>query len=157
MPAKINKLNLFLANLAVLNIKVHNLHWNVIGPEFMQIHKMTEDIYKMLQVQFDTVAETMKMQGKFPMATTAEYVKNATIKEVKSRDFQVYEVLEELDNDCGIIMDLAKEIRDEADENDNFQIANLFEDYLDVYSKQAWMIKSMLQEDVEGIEDDSDE
>ncbi len=123
----------------------------------MQIHKMTEDVYKMLQVQFDTVAETMKMQGKFPMATTAEYVKNATIKEVKSRDFQVYEVLEELDNDCGIIMDLAKEIRDEADENDNFQIANLFEDYLDVYSKQAWMIKSMLQEDIEGIEDDSDE
>ena len=91
------------------------------------------------------------------MATTAEYVKNATIKEIKSRDFQVYEVLEELDNDCGIIMDLAKEIRDEADENDNFQIANLFEDYLDIYSKQAWMINSMLQEDVEGIEDDSDE
>lgn len=46
-------LNAFLSDLAVLNIKVHNLHWNVEGREFALIHEMTEKIYKMLQDQFD--------------------------------------------------------------------------------------------------------
>lgn len=42
MANKTDKLNVFLANLAVLNIKVHNLHWNVVGLQFPLIHKMTE-------------------------------------------------------------------------------------------------------------------
>lgn len=37
-------LNAFLSDLAVLNIKVHNLHWNVEGREFALIHEMTEKI-----------------------------------------------------------------------------------------------------------------
>ena len=49
MANKTDKLNVFLANLAVLNIKVHNLHWNVVGLQFPLIHKMTEKIYKMLR------------------------------------------------------------------------------------------------------------
>ena len=79
MANKTDKLNVFLANLAVLNIKVHNLHWNVVGLQFPLIHKMTEKIYKMLQCQFDTVAEVMKMQNKMPAASMAEYLDKTTI------------------------------------------------------------------------------
>ena len=72
MANKLDKLNVFLANLAAMNIKVHNLHWNVVGPNFPVIHKMTEEIYKMFQCQFDEVAEMMKMQNKMPMGTMAQ-------------------------------------------------------------------------------------
>ena len=62
-------LNAFLSDLAVLNIKVHNLHWNGEGREFALIHEMTEQIYKMLQDQFDETAEVMKMQCEMPLGT----------------------------------------------------------------------------------------
>ena len=115
MANKTDKLNVFLANLAVLNIKVHNLHWNVVGLQFPLIHKMTEKIYKMLQCQFDTVAEVMKMQNKMPAASMAEYL-------------------------------------------DNFQVANLMEEYLDMYAKKSWMIKAMMQDDdLEIADEESDE
>ena len=38
MANKTDKLNVILANLAVLNIKVHNLHSNVLGLKFPLIH-----------------------------------------------------------------------------------------------------------------------
>lgn len=156
MAGKADKLNVFLANLAVLNIKVHNLHWNVVGPQFKPMHKMTEKIYQMLQHQFDELAEMMKMQDKFPVASLDEYLSLTTLDEIESRDYTAYEVLEELSADCETLMSLAKEIRDEADKKDNFLIANLFEDYLAVYAKKSWMIKAMLQDDDMDEEDISE-
>lgn len=158
MVSKIDKLNVFLANLAVMNIKVHNLHWNVVGPNFPVIHKLTEEIYKMFQCQFDEVAEMMKMQNKMPMGTMAQYLENTTVEEIEPREYAGYEVIDELASDCENIMALAKEIRDEADKEDNFMIANLMEDYLACYAKHAWMIRAMQEEDAIEIEElDADE
>ena len=139
-----NRVNVFLSNLALLNVKVHNLHWNVEGREFKIIHELTERIYKMLQQQFDEVAEVLKMQGQMPLGSIAEYMKNATIKEIPSCNYSVREVLEFLDEDCQNISDLAEDIRDQADDEDNYIIANLLEDYLALYAKTSWMIKAML-------------
>lgn len=147
MASKKNLLNIFLSDLAVMNIKIHNLHWNVTGPEFIIIHKLTEKLYKMLQEQFDAVAEVMKMQNETPLATMSAYLENATIEEIESRNYTTYEVLEELDGDCQILISLAKQIRDEADKKDNFLVANLFEEYLAIYAKKSWMIRAMLQDD----------
>lgn len=142
--AKITPMNVFLSNLAVMNIKVHNLHWNVEGSEFMIIHELTEKLYLMFQQQFDEVAEVLKMQGELPLGTMAEYLKNATVEEIPSCEYSVCEVLEILSADCQNIMELAQDIRDEADDSDNYQVANLMEDYLALYAKHNWMIHAML-------------
>jgi len=153
MANQTNSLNIYLANLAVLNIKVHNLHWNVTGREFKVIHKLTEKIYKELLCQYDAVAEAMKMQDELPLATMAEYMDYATVAEIESRDYNVREVLDILASDLEILSDLALEIRNEADEEDNFIIANMFEEYLAKFYKTAWFVKSMLaQEDDDDIQ-----
>lgn len=157
MAKKTDKFNVFLADLAVMNIKVHNLHWNVVGYQFKAVHKMTEKIYMMFQHQFDEFAETMKMQNLMPQASMADYLENTTIDEIESRDYTVEEVLEELSVDCEKIMKSAKELRDEADKKDNFQIANLMEDYLNVYAKHAWMLRAMQGEDTGEFEEDQED
>lgn len=133
-------LNAFLSDLAVLNIKVHNLHWNIEGREFALIHEMTEKIYKMLQEQFDETAEVMKMQCEMPLGTMAEYLKNTRIKEISSCNYSVAEVLDFLDEDCRLLISRAEEVRETADKQDNYQIANLLEDYLALYAKYHWML-----------------
>lgn len=52
-----NKLNVYLSNLALWNVKLHNLHWNVTGRTFVQIHEFTEKLYDEVFEQFDAVAE----------------------------------------------------------------------------------------------------
>ncbi len=147
MAAKVSKLNIFLSNLAVMNVKIHNLHWNVVGPEFPLIHEMTERLYKMFEEQFDTVAEVMKMQGEFPLGSLEDYLNNATAEELDSRDFGEVEVLEILDEDCQKLIDFANEVREDAEKNDNFQIVNLMEAYLAVYANYHWFVRSMLLTD----------
>ncbi len=155
MAAKVDKLNIFLSNLAVINVKIHNLHWNVVGPNFFVVHKMTEKLYQMFQLQYDQVAEMMKMQNQMPLVTMAEYLDNTTIEEIEGRDYTDLEVLELLEADCQNIMALAKDIRDEADKKDNFLLANLLEEYLAIYAKKSWMLRAMLEGDPAMDDDDN--
>ena len=36
--------NRYLANIGVMYVKLHNLHWNVVGPQFKAIHEYLETI-----------------------------------------------------------------------------------------------------------------
>lgn len=156
MTNKTEKMNVFLANLAIMNIKVHNLHWNIVGSQFITIHKLTEKIYKKLQEQFDEVAEAIKMQNKLPLATMSDYLEYSTVEEVESRDYTGYEVLDILSESCSEIIDLAKEIRTIADDEDNFLTANMMEDYIACYTKFIWMIRSMQQDDTFELDEEDD-
>ena len=69
-----NKLNTYLANLAVLNVKFHNIHWNVVGKQFVQVHEFTESLYDAFFEQYDAVAETLKMRNVYPVASLKEYL-----------------------------------------------------------------------------------
>lgn len=141
---KTDKLNVYLSTVAVMNIKIHNLHWNVIGPQFMVVHKLTEELYKMFQLQFDTVAEIMKMQGGMPMASMQEYLENSAVSEIEAKPYSDMEVIRALDADCDAIIGLAEDIREQADKEDNYLVVNLMEEYLALFAKHSWMIKSML-------------
>ena len=51
------KLNTYLANLAVINIKIHNLHWNIVGSQFVSVHEYLESEYDKAGERLDEVAE----------------------------------------------------------------------------------------------------
>ena len=84
----------YLSNLAVLNVKLHNIHWNVVGRNFMRIHNFTEEIYDKVFEDFDEVAELLKTKNEMPLSTMVEYLENATIEEIKAKDFCIVESLE---------------------------------------------------------------
>lgn len=139
------KVNEYLSNLAVLNVKFHNLHWNVVGIHFNELHELTEELYNDLFEKYDAVAELLKMKGEMPLSTMADYLKNASVEEVEPKDFTEKEVLEILLNDLTKMKELALEIRNAADEEGDFAIVNEFEDHIGGYSKNIWFISSMLK------------
>jgi starvation-inducible DNA-binding protein len=59
----------YLSNLAVLFVKLHNVHWNVVGNQFLRIHTFTEELYDQIFEDFDEVAELLKTKGVMPLAT----------------------------------------------------------------------------------------
>ena len=74
------------------------------------------------------------------LGTMSEYLKNTRIKEISSCNYSVAEVLDFLDEDCRLLISRAEEVRETADKQDNYQIANLLEDYLALYAKYHWML-----------------
>lgn len=137
-------MNVYLSNLAVLNSKLHNLHWNVTGMQFVQIHEFTEGLYDDFFAKYDEVAELQKMKGESPLVKLSDYLNNATIKEVEAKAFSSDEVLRLVDEDLKAMKDLAVEIRNEADEQGDFETVAVFEAHVAGYSKNLWFLRAMM-------------
>lgn len=133
----------YLANLAVWNAKLHNLHWNVVGGAFVQVHEYTEKLYDEVFEQYDAVAEAAKMRDKFPPVRLTEFLELATIEELDARAFPVKEVVAIVLEDMLKMQALAKVIRDGADEQGDDLLVAQFDGYLEFYAKQVWFLKAM--------------
>ena len=139
------KVNGYLANVAVSYVKLHNLHWNVVGPQFKAVHEYLESIYDAYAAVLDAVAELLKMQDEMPLSRMSDYLAAASIKEIEAKEYSVEESIKIVLADMEEMKAQAADIRALADEDDNFPVANMMEDNLAEYSKNIWFLKSMLK------------
>ena len=139
------KIDTYVADLAVNYIKLHNLHWNVVGRAFKQVHEYLEALYDETTESLDAVAEHQKMVGDFPKASLKDYLELATIKELESKDHSIDDVLKIALDDQKLLRKLATEIRNEADEKGDFTLVALMEGEVAAQNKRIWFIESMLK------------
>lgn len=138
------QLNPYLSNLIVEFIKLHDLHWNVKGKMFPQVHEYTDQLYERMSSMYDAVAEKMIMQGEKPASKIDEYVKLATIKEVDGDNFTDVEVITIVLEDLKLLKDQAASIHKDFDEEGNFSVTTMLEDHIIAFEKDIWFLKSML-------------
>lgn len=138
----IKLMNQNLANLSVLNVKLHNYHWNVKGIHFKPIHEMTEAYYDYFIEQYDEVAERIVQLGGKPLATFKDYLDKATLKEESKNEFDGKTVLIAVLSDFEILKEEFKKIAEAADELDDSTTVALAEDNIAWLEKEIWMIKA---------------
>ena len=132
------QVNNYLANIGVSYIKLHNLHWNVVGMQFKAVYDEFADI-------LDEVAEILKMNDEMPLASMKDYVKVATIQELDNVDIDVKSAMQIVIDDMKALKVQALAIRAQADEEDQFDVANHMEDDVEKYNKIIWFVQSMLK------------
>lgn len=137
-------MQVYLANVHVFNMKLINLHWNVVGPQFLRLHNLTEEIHDILAEHIDVVGEILKMKEVFPLSTLAEYLEVATIEEVKAKHFSGEETLKIMLEDLETMRELTTEVRNLADDEGDFEVVAEFEEYTAVFSKYIWFVKAFL-------------
>jgi starvation-inducible DNA-binding protein len=145
MKNEVKLMNQYVADLAVLNVKFHNLHWNVVGENFEQVHVYLEKLYDDFFLKFDEVAERIKMLGEFPKASLKDYLEITTINELGLEDVTVKKALTVAQEELKHLKNSALAIRKEADNNDDFVTVSLMEDHVGVYDKEIWFIQSALK------------
>ncbi len=138
------KFNQYLADLALWTMKLHNLHWNVEGDQFMQVHIFTEKEYDKSFERMDVIAEHCKMFDFIPASTMKEYLSLASLKEEPSKKFTCTEVLEILLSDMELMRKQATELRNACDEENWFSATAIFEEHVADYNKQIWFLKATL-------------
>lgn len=139
------KLDQYLSNLVVGNIRLHNLHWNLEGIHFKEVHEYIEAVYDEAFTYLDEVAELQKMLGHTPLTSLKQYLENTTLEELTETKFTDIEAIKLTLDYIQHMSKLALEIREEAGENDNFAVANMLEDHLAAYLKHEWFLNSMLK------------
>src|SRR5437879_9485028 len=74
-------LNALLADEFLLYTKTRNYHWNVVGPQFNDLHKFFEAQYEAIDDAVDEVAERVRTIGGRASGTLAEFVQQGRLKE----------------------------------------------------------------------------
>lgn len=138
-------LNQYLANVAVAYVKFHNLHWNVVGQSFKQVHEYLETLYDGFANVLDSVAELLKMHDIQPLASMKDYLAVATIQEMTSEELPISKVLSIAQNDLMTLKAQAESIRSAADEDGAYDIVSAMEDHLSDYNKTLWFLRAMRQ------------
>lgn len=140
----LKKLNQYLADTGVMYIKLHNLHWNVSGLQFKAVHEYLEELYDGITENMDEIAEVLRMHGEYPVASMADFLEIASIKELSPEKVEVKKALSVALADLKTLDAEAKAIRAAADEEDLFDVVAMMEDQCGEFQKTIWFIESML-------------
>jgi starvation-inducible DNA-binding protein len=143
--SKIEKMSQLVADLNVLNVKFHNLHWNVVGLDFEPVHLLTEASYTDFFNKYDEVAERMKMLGELPPASMKKYLELTNVAELPDQDWTVLETLNKVLDAYKYLRTEFIELRRLADAEDDFATQSMCEDYVGEFDKQIWFVGSMIK------------
>lgn len=145
MSKTVEKLNLYLANLNVLYRKVQNYHWNIVGTGFFSVHEKLEEYYDAINEQIDDVAERILSIGGRPLGTLKDYLAVTTIKEAENKEISIPEAVADVKKEFEAMLKLVKEVKEAADEENDYGTSALVDEYISTYEKNLWMLNAYLK------------
>ncbi|MNP38394.1 General stress protein 20U [compost metagenome] len=136
-------LNLQVANLNVLYVKVHNYHWYVRGEKFFTLHEKFEEIYNDITLKMDEVAERLLTIKGSPAATMKEFLDITTIQEAKGNE-DAGKMVQNLIEDLATVSEELSEGIDLAEQAKDQVTADILTGIKGDFEKHMWMLRSYL-------------
>lgn len=134
-----------LADEYVLYTKTRNYHWNVVGPQFNDLHKFFEAQYEEVDGFVDDVAERIRHLGGESPGTLAEFTRTTRLKEHPGQHLDAEGMLSALLADHEqIIQGLRADLETAADKFGDVGTNDFLTGLMEKHEKMAWMLRSFL-------------
>lgn len=137
-------LNKILANEFILLVQTLNYHWNLIGPQFNDYHKLFDDQYNKLFGFLDVIAERVRAVGGIAVGSMAEAIRTSNLQEdtgdVPQPTTMVENLLQQHEK---LIQEIRKGIDETAKNNRDMGTSNFLTDLIEKHEKMAWMLRSL--------------
>ena len=140
----VSSLNILLSAYHVHYQKLRNFHWNVVGPDFFEVHEKFEEQYNEVKLNIDEIAERIRVFDKRPISTLREYLKLSQIKEVKGSLTSTQMVKEILD-DFEILLFLMSDVVKAARNINDIGTEDLINTFVKRMEKRHWMFTAFLK------------
>jgi starvation-inducible DNA-binding protein len=142
----IGLLNVALSNAYLLLIKTKKYHWDVVGPQFMTLHKLWEEHYQLLSLSVDESAERIRMLGGYPIGTAAGFLAYSTLVEDPGDILSATAMVTRLVNDHEeIIRSLRVAIEKCTDDFHDAGNADFLTGQMEQHESMAWMLRSFIE------------
>ena len=132
------------ASLFVLFQKTWVYHWDVVGPDFQQLHTLFGEQYNTMFEEIDTLTEHMRYLGMKPVSTLTRIVEVSVINEANS-PIGANEMISELRDDNMKICDILTDVSEEADSQRQYATSNLVQSITETHGKFIWQLRSFLE------------
>ena len=153
----IEELNKLLADVYVTFVQSRNFHWNVVGPNFMALHNKFKEIYEMTDTMGDDIAERIRALDGNPIATMAQWLEKASLKEVPTLladEEMVVILINNLESIVSCMRELCEDEEDETEETEqeNNEVdvecdeatETMLGAQMQELEKQVWILRSFL-------------
>lgn len=128
-----------------LYAKTLGVHWNVQGPSFYGLHKLTEGQYEELHEAADAIAERIRALGKLA-PTGNQTFRDLTIVDNDAPHKPTTEMIAELVADNEAVARRMAEFAELADEAGDMFTNDLLIARIGVHEKNAWMLRASIYE-----------
>ena len=139
-------LNTLLADEFLLYTKTRNYHWNVVGPQFNDLHKFFEAQYNELDEIIDDVAERSRALGGNAIGTLTEFLQYTRLKEETGHYPEARDMIatlladhEAMISQLRVDLDICGEQYHDAGTND------FLTGLMEQHEKMAWMLRAFLE------------
>jgi starvation-inducible DNA-binding protein len=135
----------FLATTFAYYLKAHYFHWNVEGPDFVQLHEIFSNIYEDAFSAIDPTAEYIRTEEDYAPGSFERFQELSLIQG-QTKVPRARLMIEELLADTQTMKDLSKNLFDQAAEVGREDVANFAAERQSQHGKYAWQLKSLLKD-----------
>ncbi len=135
----------FLATTFAYYLKAHYFHWNVEGPDFVQLHELFSNIYEDAFAAIDPTAEYIRTEEEYAPGSFERFQELSLIQG-QTKVPRARLMIEELLADTQTMKDLSKNLFDQATEVGREDVANFAAERQSAHGKYAWQLKSLLKD-----------
>jgi starvation-inducible DNA-binding protein len=135
-------LKVLLADSYTLYLQTHNFHWNVIGPQFRELHLMFEEHYTELATAVDEVAERIRTLDVAAPGTYRAFAELSNIDEVEGVPAAA-DMVAILTRGHEQIVKTCREVLARSQAADDESTSALVSDRMRVHEKTAWMLRAL--------------
>ena len=141
--AVVEILNTLLSDEYLLYTKTRNYHWNVVGPQFNDLHKFFEAQYEELDGIVDEVAERARALGSNAFGTLAEFTQHARLKEHPGQRPDANAMLAALLSDHeALIRSLRTDAEVTMDKHKDAGTNDFLVGLMEKHEKMSWMLRA---------------
>ena len=161
------------ANMFVLFHKTWVFHWNVVGPDFQQLHTLFGEQYETMFEEIDRISEHMRFMNVRPIGTLTRMVEVSTVAE-GSNTSQIDEMgqkqiipgkpvtkaddmIKRLMLDNMILIELLTDASDEAGQQRSYATQNIVQDLMESHGKFVWQLRSFVEKNSKLSVEDSEQ
>jgi starvation-inducible DNA-binding protein len=139
-------LNAVLADEFVLYTKSRRFHWNVQGPDFLELHDLFQKQYEQLSQIVDDVAERARALDGVAAGSLEEYLRLTRLNEAPTRSYDARGMIAALlaDHET-LVRSLRQDLRICADQHGDEGTMDFLTGLMQDHEKIAWMLRAYLR------------
>lgn len=142
----IDLLNHDLADAYLLLVKTKKFHWDVVGPQFLSLHKLWEEHYNALTENIDAIAERIRSLGGYPLGTMKGFLDYASLGEHPGDVPMATQMVAMLVEDHEQVIRNMREHIDLCGESFHDQgTADFLTGLMEQHEEIAWMLRSFIE------------
>lgn len=125
-----------------LSLNTRAIHWNVEGPLFYSVHKLTEDQYEEMVEAIDELAERVRALGLPAPDSLSELTERSNISDLPQTDLDGR--LTRMIADYERAVKRLRSYVEMAEEAGDIKTADLLTERIGVYDENAWMLRATI-------------